>query len=74
MGLDNKIGKVTKGLIQKTYAKSFFVRFHYNSPLAKSLLTEIPKYGENRAEVLQIMKIDDGYLLAEVILFKDFIE
>jgi hypothetical protein len=48
-----------------TDANSFFIRFHHKSQLSDSVLTDTPEYKGVEIKIIQIMKIDDGYLLAE---------
>ena len=44
---------------------SFFLRTHYDSQISKYLFNDTPEYNENPVKILQIMKIEDGYLLIE---------
>ena len=44
---------------------SFFLRVHYNSQISEYLFSDTPEYNENPVKILQIMKIEDGYLLIE---------
>lgn len=71
------------GIIQKSHKKSFFKRFHQGSPMSTALFDHIPKLGikvkklgfdsteEKEIIILQVMLINDGYVLAECILIED---
>lgn len=65
------------GGIYKTYPKSFFKRFHLNSPLAETLFEEDPhlklKTGEKfKVVVLQMVICGDMEVMAEIIRKSDF--
>jgi hypothetical protein len=53
------------GIIQRTHATGFFLKFHQNSKLADSLFLPDPKYRDHEIEIIQVMMINDGYLLVE---------
>lgn len=62
------------GTILKSYAKSFFVRFHLQSDLAKQLFGDNPKYSCEYVIVLQMMICGDMEVIAELIYKNDFEE
>jgi hypothetical protein len=55
------------GIIQRSSAVSYFLRFHHNSNLAKELFEPNPEYNKKTISILQMMLIADGYILAECI-------
>lgn len=54
------------GIIQKSGAKSFFVNCHQNSNLADSLFSSKPRYNSRPISVLQVMLMNNGYVLIEM--------
>ena len=59
------------GTIQKSNKHSFILRLHCESLLAKVLFSDKPMYAvgnESReVSVLQLMLVDDGYYLVEIV-------
>lgn len=66
------------GNITKTYAKSFFKRFHLTSPLAEKLFREKPYmnsgYGVKDVQVIQMIICGDMEVIAEIITQEDYNE
>ena len=65
------------GTLVKTYAKSFFKAFHYNSGVADCAFNQSDPYmicgSKYKAiVVIQCMNIADGWLLAEIMWKEDF--
>ena len=56
-----------QGTMKSTVIGSFFLCCHYNSELARSLFLDNPEYNGNKISIIQLMKIDNGYLLIEVV-------
>lgn len=54
------------GIIQRSSEESFFVRFHHSSVLSGEIFTSEPKYKNNNVLVLQVLLIQDGYVLVEL--------
>lgn len=54
------------GIIQKSSEKSFFRRFHQNSSASDNYFSDEPTYSGRRIVVLQVMLMNDGLVLAEV--------
>jgi hypothetical protein len=52
-------------IIKSKDEDSFFLRTHYYSPMSKYLFNDTPEYNGKPVKILQIMKIEDGYLLIE---------
>lgn len=53
------------GIIKRTNFKSFFVNCHYKSVMADKLFDSEPSYKGKSCQVLQVMMIEDGYLVIE---------
>lgn len=62
------------GTLQKSNAKSFFLRMHSTSSLAGTIFSREPKYENVKVIVLQVLLMDKEWLLVEVIAERDFIE
>lgn len=60
------------GIIQKSDDKSFFLKFHQDSAMAKKIFNEKPEHNNIKVLVLQIMLINEGYLMVECIRESDF--
>lgn len=60
------------GTIVKNYKKSFIMRFHMNSAVAKSVLDKIPRLDKRPIVVLQVMICGEKELLAELMWEEDF--
>ena len=59
------------GIIQRSNAKSFFLKFHQNSRVSDALFEPQPKYKDKPISVIQVMLINEGYLLAECVNVTD---
>lgn len=59
------------GIIQKSNAKSYFIKFHQTSQLASEIFTDEPEHKRKRIEVLQVLLINDGYVLVELVKTED---
>ena len=59
------------GIIQKSNEKSFFIKFHQSSRLADKLFDVKPKYNEINISIIQMMLINEGYILAECVNIED---
>jgi hypothetical protein len=57
----------TPWIIQRSNPKSFFLKFHQWSNIADKLFNEAPVYKDKKVAVIQLMLINDSYLLAEVL-------
>jgi len=55
------------GIIQRSADNSFFLNLHQKSNLADDLFDDKPKYKEKPVSVIQVMLINDGYMLAECV-------
>jgi hypothetical protein len=57
----------TGNIIKKTtQEKTFFVRCQHDSPRAREIFSDKPKYNDKPISVLQVMVIsNDGWLMAE---------
>ena len=55
------------GIIQRSSEKSFFIRCHQTSPLSESLFNASPKYNNKRVSILQVILINEGYVLIEAV-------
>ena len=64
----------TTGIIQRTYAKSFFTNIHYDSKLAETLFNDNPSYYSIEVIVLQCMLTHKEYMMIELIRKDDFVE
>lgn len=53
------------GIVQKSAANSFFLRCHHNSQLAEKLFDSNPRYNGIAVTVLQVLLIEQGYMLVE---------
>ena len=76
--VSNHVNAVT-GNITKTYAKSFFKRFHLQSPLADKLFCDSPRmkldsYKEVSVQVIQMVICGDMEVIAEIIKQSDYDE
>lgn len=64
------------GTLQKTHLKSKFKRFHYNSPLADCVFSDVPRLSKHEdlknIVVLQIMCFGDGELMMEYVYKEDY--
>ena len=59
------------GIIQRSNEKSFFLKFHQNSKLADQLFEPNPKYNNKAISIIQMMLINEGYILAECVNVED---
>ncbi len=59
------------GIIQRSNEKSFFLKFHQNSKLADKLFEPNPKYNDKDISVIQMMLINESYILAECVNVED---
>lgn len=59
------------GIIQRSNEKSFFLKFHQNSTLADHLFEPNPKYNNKAISIIQMMLINEGYILAECVNVED---
>lgn len=59
------------GIIQRSNEKSFFLKFHQNSKLADYLFEPNPKYNNKAISIIQMMLINEGYILAECVNVED---
>jgi hypothetical protein len=55
------------GLIKRTVEESFFLKFHQNSRLADQLFEPKPEYKSKPVKLVQMMLINEGYILAECV-------
>lgn len=58
------------GIIQRSSDDSFFLKFHQNSNLSKELFEPDAKYKNKPISIIQMMLINEGYILAEIIYIK----
>ena len=57
-----------KQIMQKTKDEnSFFIRCHQNSILSDKIFCNNPKYTDAAIKILQVMTLDEGYLLVECV-------
>lgn len=74
--LDNNsktvINTPASGIIQRSNEKSFFVRMHQKSQLSDKLFTDNPKYNDKPVMVIQVLLIQENYLLVELVNSDDF--
>ena len=55
-------------VIQKTKEEnSFFIRLHHNWALSNEIFCNRPEYKGSAIKILQIMTLDEGYLLVECV-------
>jgi|GEM_PF-3996721 len=54
------------GIIQRSDEKSFFIRFHETSEMAKEVFSDKPIYKNKPVDLLQAMLTNEGYVLVEV--------
>lgn len=66
-----EINTPATGIIQKATKDSFFLRFHQNSQMALDLFKPKPKQDGKPIEILQIMLINDSFLIAECVFIED---
>lgn len=59
------------GIIQRSNGKSFFLKFHQNSKLADKLFEPNPKYNDKAISIIQMMLINESYILAECVNVED---
>ena len=59
------------GIIQRSNEKSFFLKFHQNSKLADLLFEPNPKYNNKAISIIQMMLINEGYILVECVNVED---
>lgn len=59
------------GIIQRSNPKSYFLRFHQNSILADEVFKEKPEHKKKAISIIQIMLINDNFILAEVVCTDD---
>ena len=59
------------GIIQKSNENSFFLKFHQNSQLADRLFEPKSMYGGKAISIIQIMLINESYLMAECVYVED---
>ena len=76
--VSNHVNAVT-GNITKTYAKSFFVRFHLKSSMADELFFDSPRislgnYNYEDVQVVQMVICGDMEVIAEIIKQSDYDE
>ena len=77
--VSNHVNAVS-GNITKTYAKSFFKRFHLQSELANRLLSSSPnlpidgEYSRTPVQIVQMMVCGDMEVIAEIITQSDYDE
>lgn len=61
-----KMNTPATGIIQRSSDKSFFVRCHQTSPLSDSLFNSDPIYNRKSISVLQVMLMNENYILVEI--------
>lgn len=61
------------GIIQRSNEKSFFLKFHQNSKLADKLFEPNPRYNDKVISIIQIMLINESYILAECVNVEDWL-
>ena len=59
------------GIIQRSNEKSFFLKFHQNSRLADKLFEPNPQYNNKEISIIQMMLINESYILAECVNVED---
>jgi hypothetical protein len=62
-----EIKTTATGIIQRSSNESYFLRFHHNSSMAERLFTKKPSYDGKPVSVIQMLLIEQGYILAEII-------
>lgn len=62
------------GIIQKSTAKSFFVRMHQKSDLASEIFGDNGKYRGKRIIILQVLLTHESWFLVEIVWEKDVLE
>jgi len=62
-----KINTPATGIIQKSSDNSFFLKLHQNSELAEDIFKPKGKYKGDKISVIQVMLINDNWLLVECI-------
>lgn len=55
------------GIIQRSNNNSFFLKFHQKSTLSDNIMEPNPTYKNKRIEIVQMMLINDGYIIAECV-------
>lgn len=60
------MAKTAKSIIKRSNTDSFFIRAYVTSNRADNLLSANPTYNNNPVHVLQIMVLDDGLAIFEV--------
>jgi hypothetical protein len=55
------------GIIQKSNKDSYFLRMHKDSQRSKELFVDKPKYEDQPVAVLQVLLMDEKYLMVEVV-------
>lgn len=69
--LKTEIKTPATGIMQRSNEKSYFLRFHQNSKLAEKLFEPNPKYNESPIAIIQMMLINEAYILAECVNLED---
>ena len=69
--LKKEIKTPATGIIQRSNEKSFFLKFHQGSKLADKLFEPNPKYNDKPISIIQMMLINEGYILAECVNVED---
>jgi len=62
-----EINNPANGIIQRSNEKSFFLTFHQKSQLEREIFSKKPTYKNKDVSVLQVLLINDGYFLAEIV-------
>jgi hypothetical protein len=65
--MKNKIKKGVKGLLQKSNQDSFFIMVNGGSLKYNDIFTDKPTYENYKVEVLQIMIINEQWLIVELL-------
>jgi hypothetical protein len=69
--VDLKNESPATGIIQRSNEKSFFLKFHQGSKLADKLFEPNPKYNDKSISIIQMMLINEGYILVECVNVED---
>ncbi len=59
------------GIMQKSNEKSYFLKFHQNSKLSDQLFEPTPMYNKKPISIIQMMLINEGYILVECVNIED---
>ena len=62
-----EIKAAATGIIQRSNENSFFLKFHHGSRLADELFEPTPMYKNKSINIIQMLLIGEGYILAECI-------